>query len=284
MLAAHRILHAAAPPLVLDELGVAAAAAYSLRQLRNAYTGAAINVTRSSDGTTSAIGFSGGSLDTTALLAFVGSGNGFVNTWYDQSGNGLNLTQSTAASQPQIVASGALYEFSSRPYFYVNGAGINGGGIALTNSAITTFESGPSTANIVSVYESEHNYPGIIGSYNGGNLVYGYNGSSAVGAFRLNGASTSFSYSAVSGSPLVYSFLTAGITSGAVTAAMYANGTSEGTASVSGYGTQASGAGVGNLSYSSDTLSAYFAEATVFASQLSTTDRSTLENNQLAYY
>jgi hypothetical protein len=35
-------------------------------------------------------------------------GNGFVTTWYDQSGNANNATQATAANQCQIVSSGAL--------------------------------------------------------------------------------------------------------------------------------------------------------------------------------
>ena len=34
--------------------------------------------------------------------------SGFVETWYDQSGNGNDATQSVAASQPKIVASGSL--------------------------------------------------------------------------------------------------------------------------------------------------------------------------------
>ncbi len=34
--------------------------------------------------------------------------NGFVKTWYDQSGNSNNATQATAASQPKIVSAGAL--------------------------------------------------------------------------------------------------------------------------------------------------------------------------------
>jgi len=34
--------------------------------------------------------------------------NGFVTTWYDQSGNGNNGTQATAANQAQIVSSGAV--------------------------------------------------------------------------------------------------------------------------------------------------------------------------------
>jgi hypothetical protein len=34
--------------------------------------------------------------------------NGFVHTWYDQSGNGNNATQDTLLSQPQIVTNGVL--------------------------------------------------------------------------------------------------------------------------------------------------------------------------------
>ena len=34
--------------------------------------------------------------------------DGFVETWYDQSGNGSDATQATAGSQPKIVNAGAL--------------------------------------------------------------------------------------------------------------------------------------------------------------------------------
>jgi len=95
-----------------------AAAAYSLRKLRSAYTGSAIRVRRT-DLAESDIGFtSTGALDTTALLAFTGTGalnNGFVTTWYDQSGNGRNATQSTAINQPQIVSSGSLLTKYGKP-------------------------------------------------------------------------------------------------------------------------------------------------------------------------
>ena len=86
-----------------------ASAAYSLRKLRTAYTGYAIRVRRSSDNTSQDIGFdANGNLDTTSMLSFVGAGNGFVSIWYDQSGNGRNITQSTSIRQPQIVSSGNL--------------------------------------------------------------------------------------------------------------------------------------------------------------------------------
>jgi len=85
-----------------------AAAAYSLRKLRTAYAGSAIRVRRSSDNTEQDIGFVAGNLDTGSLLTFCGVGNGFVTTWYDQSGNSRDASNATAANQPQIVSSGVV--------------------------------------------------------------------------------------------------------------------------------------------------------------------------------
>jgi len=42
------------------------------------------------------------------IPAFDNSVNGFVETWYDQSGNGTNAVQATASSQPKIVNAGTL--------------------------------------------------------------------------------------------------------------------------------------------------------------------------------
>jgi hypothetical protein len=106
---------------LLDQFS-GAAAAYSLRRLRNAYTGSCIRVRRSSDNAELDIGFtSTGVLDTAALLAHVGAGNGFVTTWYDQSGNARNLTQATAGNQPRIVISGVLQTLNSKPIIPFNG-------------------------------------------------------------------------------------------------------------------------------------------------------------------
>ena len=94
--------------LILDTYS-GAAVAYSLRKLSNTYSGSVIRVRRSSDNTEQNIGFAAdGNLDTVALTSFVGAGNGFVTTWYDQGGNGRNLVQTTSTRQPQIVASGVV--------------------------------------------------------------------------------------------------------------------------------------------------------------------------------
>jgi hypothetical protein len=107
--------------LLLDEYPNAAAA-YSLRKLRAAYTGNLIRVRRSSDNTEQDIGFSGANLDESSLTTFCGSGNGFVTTWYDQSGNGYNATQTTAANQPQIVTSGIINQTNNKPCLSFNGS------------------------------------------------------------------------------------------------------------------------------------------------------------------
>ena len=94
-------------PLLLDTYPNAEVA-YSLRKLRTAYTGSAIRVRRLSDNTEQDIGFVGNDLDTTSLLSFVGASNGFITTWYDQSGNDNDAGNITALRQAQIVSSGNL--------------------------------------------------------------------------------------------------------------------------------------------------------------------------------
>jgi hypothetical protein len=95
-----------------------AAAAYSLRGLRINYTGSLIRVRRSSDNAEQDFGFIDNierNLDTTALTTFCSGTDGFITTWYDQSGNAYNATQTTAANQPQIVSSGSVILENGKP-------------------------------------------------------------------------------------------------------------------------------------------------------------------------
>jgi len=88
-----------------------ATAAFSVRKLRSAYSGDSLRVRRSSDNAEQNIGFVSNELDTASLLSFVGTGatdNGFVTTFYDQTGNALHIDQSVAVNQPKIVNAGVL--------------------------------------------------------------------------------------------------------------------------------------------------------------------------------
>lgn len=90
--------------------------AYSLNKISSSYSGNCIKVRRSSDNAELNIGFTiSGDLDVTSLLNFATVNNAFVTTWYDQSGNGNDLIQPTAASQPQIVSLGSIISDSGFP-------------------------------------------------------------------------------------------------------------------------------------------------------------------------
>jgi len=144
ILASHGIIGSQIQSFVgLLDLYPSAAAAYSLRKLRAAYSGSAIRVRRSSDNTEQNIGFTAlGNLDTSALTTFCGSGNGFVTTWYDQSENGRDVTQTTAANQPQIVSSGSVINVNSKPSIRFQD---------VTDFLRRTTSSGTSTSNTMAV-------------------------------------------------------------------------------------------------------------------------------------
>jgi len=96
-------------PYVLDVLSTPVSGAYSVRLLSSAYYGSAFRVRRSSDNAEQNIPFlANGDLDTTNLTTFCGSSSGFVTTWYDQSGNGKNLSQANTTLQPQVVNAGTV--------------------------------------------------------------------------------------------------------------------------------------------------------------------------------
>jgi len=93
------------------QIAPSATAAYSLRSL----TGSDPKVVRVRRDTGGGAGdndeqdFTASGISSGALVDFVGSGNdGFVDTWYDQSGNSNDAVQATAGSQPKIVSSGSL--------------------------------------------------------------------------------------------------------------------------------------------------------------------------------
>lgn len=107
---------------------------YSLRRQISSYAGSAIRVRRSSDNTEQDIGFSSGELDTASLTSFVGANNAYVTKWYDQSGAGNDLAQSTQANQPRIVSSGVVDKYDNKPAVYFDGSNDHLGTSATTGT------------------------------------------------------------------------------------------------------------------------------------------------------
>ena len=103
------------------------------------------------------------------IPAFDNSVNGFVETWYDQSGNGNDLTQATASKQPTIVTSGAINTRNSQPIIKFIQA--NSTFLQIADSSM--FPTGSSLA--VTIFHAMHidtssgNRLGVFGHNGGGN-------------------------------------------------------------------------------------------------------------------
>lgn len=110
------------PNALLDQFP-GAAAAYSLRNLVGTSNPNVVRVRRSSDNTEQ--DFTAAQVTDGTLTTFCGAGNGFVRTWYDQSGNSKNLEQITNASQPLIVNAGTLVTNSGKPSILYSGSALN---------------------------------------------------------------------------------------------------------------------------------------------------------------
>jgi hypothetical protein len=162
----------AAGNLLLDQYS-GAASAYSLRKLRTAYTGNAIRVRRSNDNTEQDIGFTAsGDLDTASLKTFVGANNGFVTTWYDQSGNARNAGQTIATNQPRIVNAGTVERRSGDISLFFDGTNDylqnNTNGYSINNISHYAVSSRGNTSNTLRTIYST----GILTNSNGFGFLY----------------------------------------------------------------------------------------------------------------
>jgi len=100
-----------------------AAAAYSVRLLSSTYSGALVEIRRSSDNAVkdfypdanNELSLTSEDGSGTSLSTWIGSDDGFVRTWYDQSGNANNAQQTTTSNQPQLITSGALNTINGKP-------------------------------------------------------------------------------------------------------------------------------------------------------------------------
>jgi hypothetical protein len=170
-------------PLLLDTYP-GAATAYSLRQLRTGVS-SVVRVRRSSDNTEA--DFTANEITNGTLVSWVGAGNGFVRTWYDQSGNNRHGQQSTSGSQPQIVSSGALLLTGGKPKITFSTQFLSLGTQTILNDqtsihAVLQSVAGTSLAGLINYLSSPIDDPEIrigagndIYSYLNGGYTYSYN-------------------------------------------------------------------------------------------------------------
>lgn len=157
----------------LFQIAGAPAAAYSLRQL-DLVDQPVVRVRRSSDNTEQ--DFTAVQVTDGTLTTFCGAGNGFVRTWYDQSGNGRNAVQTTNGNQPQIVSSGVVNLANSKPCLTFNGTSNE---LTIANRPLT----GTAAYSVVSVATY-----GTTGSY--GMLFIQSDGTGFLGRLEIRRDST----------------------------------------------------------------------------------------------
>lgn len=100
------------------------AAVYSLRKLRGQYSGDCLTIRRDSDDEEINIGFNGDDVvDTNAIYNFCGSGvSAYVKVWFDQSANGLDLSQTDTTKQPLIFNGTSVTSNEGKPAVGESGA------------------------------------------------------------------------------------------------------------------------------------------------------------------
>jgi hypothetical protein len=127
------------PQLLLLDAYPNSVGAYSLRKLKSDYSGSCIQVRRLIDNVLQDIGFADNELDTASLLSFIGSGDGVVRTWYDQSGNNNHAFNINTNAHPRIVTSGVIV---------TNPDGIISLDFTLGGNRLLTFTSGTTFRNV----------------------------------------------------------------------------------------------------------------------------------------
>ncbi|QIH37458.1 hypothetical protein G7A72_00920 [Flavobacterium sp. Sr18] len=278
----------------LDNVGLTsatpAAGAYSLRKLSSLYLGSAIQVRRSVDNATQNISFdSNGNLDANSLTSFVGSGDGFLTIWYDQSGNGNNAIQNALLNQPKIITTGVIERsnglptviFSGSQFLVVNSTVFNNDltGCLVYNASGFNNRSG--------LARSWFNMNGIFGSEQPGgttDFAYGiYNNKFTAG----NGPSDNSiaGNTTVNDNSIRLHSWTRNRTTGQIN--LYANGAIDGTANLNtGTFSAATSVAIGaNQTFASGQVfyNGYVSELILFATVL-TNPRQTIEYKQGLYY
>lgn len=259
--------------LLLNNLSVPTAVAYSTRKLRSAYAGAALQVRRSSDSTTQDIGFASNNLDTASLATFCSGVTCTVTTWYDQSGNAVPANTGNVSQEPRIYFSGAVEVLNSHAALRY--------GLAATNA----MEFVVALSQPVSIaIAAQHLTQVVSGHYTDGlnsspRQLLGVGLGSPPTQYQIYSGSAAFG----GGTLDLLSHDVVGIFNGA-SSSMIVDGVTvaSGNSGSDGLGTQVIGAGNGSAPNAS--MNGFIGEYLVFNSVLGATDQATIRTSWQTYW
>lgn len=195
-------------------------------------------------------------------------GNGFVATWYDQSGNARHVTQATAANQSRIVNSGVIDTRNAKPALFFSGS-------QWFERLATLSHSGRVTINAVADFTATNSAVMQIGGINQAGSLFvegdwkarGSGNNGAVAPWTAGDGLTVVTGSIENLSQNIHKNGVSGSTyAGPINAIIDANIT------------------VGGLTSTQYRANGYISDCVVFPSILSTADRQTLERNQGSYF
>ena len=169
---------------LLDQYG-GAAAAYSLRALSSGWLAGDVVRARRVN-TPGEANFTAGQVANGELATWALSGDAFVTTWYDQSGNASDAVQATTTAQPKIVSAGTLV---------VGGLNFDGVDDLLSNGSLTLgatvtgYTVTNSTAKVNSSYIfSINGTSGIVDFYDPSEFASIYSGTSLKASTDISGS------------------------------------------------------------------------------------------------
>lgn len=258
---------------VIDQVGVSAEAAYSLRKLRTAYTGSAVRVRRETDNAEADIGFtSAGDLDTAALASFAPSDGAFIATWYDQSGNAQDLAQATAAIQPLISFDGEIETINTKPAMAYDGTNqfVNRVGTILTSLFVNAVHK---PLGVVSAAQTIIRQNATVS----GTMWYLR---LELALTVLNRGATTVSAGVTTAVPQI----TSGTSTNGTNSQLFKDGTSIGTGTAMAAGATNGTMDIGVNPSGGQYYGGKISEVIVFASNLTTGQRQALERNQGTYF
>jgi hypothetical protein len=274
-----------APPAYLLDFYPGATLGYSVRKLRDAYTGFAFEVRRDSDNATTNIGFVGEDLDVAALTTFLGSGGvkGYITKWYNQAASPVansDLVQTTALLQPLIGVSGGQYYifWESVRATKMNTTAAASLEVINPTGVFSTFAMAiPTVTTVDGILFQQDQFVTRIGQFTRFNgdatsmsVAFGTTGVFATDVGPAYTANTSYVHSVLRPTTSLEVFL---------------NGASNGTTSVSGgrYNASNMGNAYAGSRLTSESFDGYNGELILYPSVM-TADRVGIENNIRTYY
>ena len=212
-------------------------------------------------------------MDTAAIFTFcAGLWDGFIVTWYDQSGNGRDVTQATADNQPKIATAGVVPTIGTKPTSTYDGTNDTLARTAFTmvSQTVNAVCKANGLSGVRTIWRQNTTVETSL-RYNANTYQY----------YRAPGGVPSGAGTPGTTNPHV---ITAVANTGSTTE-LWADGTSQWTFG-SGFGATAStGAmSIGAAPVPAEFLNANLSEVLVFSANLTTTQRQAMERNQGTYF